>query len=380
MKNPRFYSATDFVGAAQKKLPKFAFDFVDGGAGSEDALRLNISSFKKVKLIPFVKFASKNFSLKSEILGFHYSAPFGIAPLGLCGLVHPNADAILAKSAAKYNVPYVISAASSQSIDSIVQAAGVAPWFQLYIPKAYSQLELLIKKAESNQCPVLVVTLDTSAPGRRLRDLRNGLKLPYKVKFSNIIEAIKHPQWTTNRLLAGKITFPNFNDVINAEPNLTFADLMSMQTGGDLDWNVISKIRQMWKGKLVLKGILSPFDAIYAKNLGVDSVIVSNHGGRQSNAAPAPIAMLPSFLGAGLNKDFLMLDSGIRTGDDVIASLACGANFVFMGRLFLYALAASGEEGVDKLFEMLFAELTVGLKLLGVHSPSEVDSRNYCLG
>jgi isopentenyl diphosphate isomerase/L-lactate dehydrogenase-like FMN-dependent dehydrogenase len=188
---------------------------------------------------------------------------------------------------------------------------------------------------------------------------------------------MRHPWWTRDRLLAGKITFPNFDDAINENPSLTFSDLMAMQTGGNLDWNVISKIRQSWRGKLVLKGVLSTFDAMHAQRLGVDSIIISNHGGRQLNAAPAPIIMLPKFLDAGLKKEFLMLDSGVRTGDDIIASLACGADFVFMGRAFLYALAAGGEEGVNRLFEILFEELSVGLNLLGVNSPKEINAKSF---
>ncbi|MES2825585.1 MAG: alpha-hydroxy acid oxidase [Pseudomonadota bacterium] len=379
MEKFQFYSSSDFVKPAKRNLPKFVFDFIDGGSGDEEAVQANVNSFKKIKLIPFVRFASGNTNLSSQVLGLNYSAPFGVAPLGLCGLVDPNAEITLAKVASKYNVPYVISAASNQSISSIVKATGIPPWFQLYIPKATAQLDNLLKKAERNSCPVLVVTVDTPVPGRRLRDLHNGLKLPYKLNFANVIEAIKHPLWTKNRLLAGNIAFPNFDDLVNENPNLTFRDLMSLQTGGDLDWNVILKIRQEWKGKLVLKGVLSAFDAMHAQKLGVDAVIISNHGGRQLNSAPAPITIVPSLLNAGLKKEFLMLDGGVRTGDNIVSSLACGANFVFMGRVFLYALAANGEKGVESLFDIIFSELTVSLKLLGVGSPSEVNTKHYCV-
>lgn len=380
MKKNQFYSSYDFIKSAKKNLPKFVFDFIDGGSGDEEAVKINVSSFKKIKMIPFVKSTSGGTHLNSQVVGLNYSAPFGVAPLGLCGLLHPRADIALAKAAAKYNVPYIISAASNQSIDTIVKATGIPPWFQLYIPKAQAQLDNLLKKAQMHNCPVLVVTLDTSVPGRRLRDLHNGLKLPYKLNYANIIEAMKHPRWTKDRLLAGKITFPNFDDAVNQNPDLTFSDLMSLQTGGNLDWGVIIKIRQVWKGKLVLKGVLSAVDALHAQQLGVDSVIISNHGGRQLNSAPAPIAMLPFFIKAGLKKEFLMLDSGVRSGDDIIASLACGANFVFMGRAFLYALAANGERGVGNLFDILFEELNVGLKLLGAGSPCEIGEKNYFIG
>jgi isopentenyl diphosphate isomerase/L-lactate dehydrogenase-like FMN-dependent dehydrogenase len=382
MKKNQFYSSFDFIVSAKKNLPKFVFDFIDGGAGKEDALDLNVASFQKKKLISFImdENFSSNFSLNSGVLGLNYSAPFGVAPLGLCGLVHPNADITLSKVAAKYNVPYVISAASNISIEAITQASGVSPWFQLYIPKVEAQLDLLLSKAEASHCPVLVVTVDASVPGRRLRDLHNGLKLPYKLNYSNVIEVVKHPRWAMDRLLAGKITFPNFTDMENENKDLTFSDLMLLQTGGNLNWNVISKIRQRWKNKMILKGVLSVADAVRAQRLGVNAVIISNHGGRQLNLAPAPISVLPHFVNVGLKKEFLMLDSGVRTGDNIVTSLACGAGFVFMGRAFLYALAANGEQGVEKLFEIIFEELTVNLKLLGVNSPDEVSARNCYVG
>ena len=376
MSRKPFHSSLDFVAPAKRNLPKFAFDFIEGGSGDEKAVRHNVESFENLKLIPHLRSKPGDTSLNSRILGLDYAAPFGVAPLGLCGLINPKADSILAKVAAKYNVPYVISAASNQSIETIVKAAGVPPWFQLYIPNVKAQLSNLLKKAEANACPVLVVTVDTPVPGRRLRDLKNGLKLPYKLNYANVVEAMKHPLWTVDRLLAGKIIFPNFDDAVSDNPNLTFRDLVAMQTGGDLNWLVIEKIREIWKAKLVLKGVLSPADAVHAQKLGVDAVIISNHGGRQLNAAPAPINMAPIFLDAGLKRDFLMLDSGIRSGEDIISSLARGASFSFMGRAFLYALAANGEKGVENLFDIIIDELSVNLKLLGLDCPADVSAKN----
>lgn len=375
----KFCSSYDFIEPAKSKLPKFVFDFIDGGAGSEKALRSNVESFEKIRLVPFLRSKSGSTNLGSEVLGQSYSAPFGVAPLGLCGLIHPDADLMLAKVAARYNVPYTISAASNHSVDDIVKTTNIPPWFQLYIPKMPSQLDNLLKIAKKSSCPVLVVTVDTSVPGRRLRDLNNSLKLPYKLNYANVVEALKHPKWTKRRLLAGKIAFPNFDDALNENPDLTFRDLMSLQTGGNLDWSVIQKIRQDWNGKLVLKGILSPIDAMHAHKIGVDAVIISNHGGRQLNSAPAPIAMAPLFIKAGVKKEFVMLDSGIRSGDDIISGLACGASFVFLGRPLLYALAANGEKGVEDLFEIIFDELTVNMKLLGAGIPSELGEKNYLI-
>jgi len=194
-----------------------------------------------------------------------------------------------------------------------------------------------------------------------------------------MVEIVKHPYWAIDRLLGEKITFPNYDNGESGLSNLTFADIMASQTGGELNWDVISNIRHSWKGKLVLKGVLSKSDAQSAKKIGVDAVIISNHGGRQLNSAPAPIKILPSFIKEGLEKDFLMLDSGIRHGEDIIASLACGASFVFVGRPFLYALAASGSEGVENLFCLLVKEIAIAMSLLGVNSPIEISEKHYLI-
>jgi isopentenyl diphosphate isomerase/L-lactate dehydrogenase-like FMN-dependent dehydrogenase len=365
------YSSLDYKERARSKLPNFVFDFIEGGSETEDAAKRNEESFRDITLIPSIIKSKSAFNLQEHTMGLTYSAPFGIAPLGLCGLVNPNAELIFSRMAAKHNIPYVASSASNRSIDEIAQSSGVAPWFQLYIPKIESQLEILIQVAERSQCPVLVITVDASVPGRRLRDHRNGLTIPYRKSYTNIIESLMHPCWMMRRVIARRLTFPNYSNILTENPNINFSELMSLQAGGRLDWSRIAEIRQRWRKKIVLKGVLSITDAKIAQQLGIDAVILSNHGGRQLNSAPTPISILPKFIRDGLPKDFLMLDSGVTSGCDIVKSLALGASFVFIGRLFLYALAAGGESGVDNLLSILIEELTVDMKLMGVCSASE---------
>lgn len=376
MKISNCFCLDDFRGVAKLSIPKFVFDFIEGGAGNEEAVKSNTQSFKKFKLVPAIRSDSSAATMDYSVLGLNYSAPFGVAPLGLCGLVNRNAEIILAKAAAKYNVPYIFSAASNTSIVEVVNASGIPPWFQLYIPQNSELVDHLLEKAGSVGCPVLVVTVDTAIAGRRLRDLHNKLQLPFRPSLSNILEVAMHPLWALNQGLNGKLGFPNFENLSHDNKRLSFNELMSLQTGGELNWSVIEKIRQKWKGKMVLKGVLSTADAGFAKRLGIDAIIVSNHGGRQLSSAPAPISILPNFSKAEFRKEFLMLDSGIRSGEDIVTSLSLGACFTFIGRGFLYALAAGGGDGVNKLFETLLLEVRTTLKLLGCNDPKNLNSEN----
>lgn len=376
MINNKVYAPHDLKKLAGKKLPKFVMEFLDGGSGDEYALKANVDNFGKVNLVPVLNEQTQASSLDCHVLGHKYSAPFGIAPMGLCGLIHPKAELIFARLAARFNIPYVLSSASNISIGEIVDQVGVAPWFQLYIPKAKSQLDVLLDLANKNECPVLVITVDVPVPGIRWRDRKNGLSLPYKLNMNNLVQSALHPKWTFRHIRAGKLSFPNYNNLIEENPNIRFSELMKLQTGGVLNWQLIKEIREKWPKKILLKGVMSVSEAEKAKALGADAVIISNHGGRQLNSAPAPISVLPSFLEAGHNKEFLMLDSGLRSGEDVLKSLASGASFTFFGRPLLYALAAQGEKGVETLLSTYFEELNVNLSLLGVSEPHQLGHHN----
>ncbi|QUI62055.1 alpha-hydroxy-acid oxidizing protein [Pseudoalteromonas sp. A22] len=373
MKLDQYTCYSDFRKAARRKLPKFVMDFIDGGAGDEKTLQGNTAGFKNIQLIPRMGSQTRPGLLNTDILGLSYAAPYGVASLGLCGLVHPKAEMMLAKSAAKYNIPYIVSSASNSFLDVLVKESGVSPWFQLYLSKIKSQTDVLISHAQKHQCPVLVVTVDAPVPGIRRRDRYNGLRIPYQLKASNVIDSVTHPAWLFRHLVSGKLTFPLYQNLIEDQPNLSFSELMSIQTGGELNWAVIDEIRDKWQGKLILKGVMSVSDAHTAKKMGVDAVIISNHGGRQLDSVPAPITLLNQVFSKEFDREFLMLDSGLRSGEDIIKTISCGACFTFLGRPFLYALAAYGERGLAQLQEMIFEQLSVNMRLLGA---SAIDALN----
>lgn len=362
----------DFREAARRRLPRFAFDFVDGGSGCERARWRNEQAFGRICLIPRIGIETSAVSLETTMFGQTFSAPFGAAPLGLCGIVHPDADLQIARVVTRNGLPYIASTTASAAVEAVAEACGVAPWFQLYASKAEHQTERLIDRVERLGCPVLVVTVDTAAPGRRLRDLRNRLQLPFKPTLAHVYEAAKHPLWAMRRLAAGPVLFPNIDSNTDESENLAFSELMAQQTGGVLDWETLGRLRQCWPRTMLLKGVLSAVDAGRAHQLGFDGVIVSNHGGRQLDCAPAPIDVLPEFAAAGLGPDFVMLDSGVRSGEDIVKVIAKGAGVAFLGRPFLFALAAAGEQGVEHLVQMLKQETLNTMRMMGACSARDL--------
>jgi isopentenyl diphosphate isomerase/L-lactate dehydrogenase-like FMN-dependent dehydrogenase len=370
MDTDKIFTFDDFSSVAHKNLPKLVYDFIAGGSGNELALQRNCSVFNEVQLIPKIRNGEKKACFDTSVLDINYSVPFGIAPIGLAGLVNPHAEKIFAKIAFKYNAPYIFSSVSNTPLDQISDTLGNAPWFQLYIPKVDSLLCDLLELAEKNRCPVLVLTVDTAMPGRRIRDLKNGLKLPLDFKSLDFLDIFKHPLWIARQLSSGPIKFPNMASLLKSRPELSFSEIMSLQTGGELNWDTIRYIRSHWKNKIILKGVLSVDDAIRASSIGIDGVIISNHGGRQLNYAPPPFDLIGQFSQA--NSGAVMMDSGIRNGEDIVACFASGAQFVFLGRFFLFALAAKGEKGLDRAFQLLIEELNIAITLMGVEKLNQL--------
>jgi isopentenyl diphosphate isomerase/L-lactate dehydrogenase-like FMN-dependent dehydrogenase len=363
-----FHTVDDFRRRARRSLPGYVFDFIEGGAGAERARARNETAFAEVELVPRLGARSAELDLSTHCLGQPFDTPVGIAPLGLGGLVHPEADLMLARVAARCRIPFVLSATSNTPIERICRELGSAPWFQFYAPRSPVAAAALLDRADGAGCPVLVVTADVAAPGKRLRDLRNGLQLPLRPSLRNLSMTLRHPRWALRRLAAGPIAFPNLASPGNDEASLPFSAVMAWQTGGALDWHALARLRERWPRQLVLKGVLAPQDAQRARQIGYDAVVVSNHGGRQFDAAPAPIAMLPLMRQAGVTPDVLMLDSGVRSGEDVVKALALGAGMVFLGRPFLFALASGGEAGVERLVSLLREDVARAMSLLGMTS------------
>ena len=358
----RIYRVEDLRLRAKRWLPGFVFDFVEGAAGDESAAERNVAALAERRVTP--RFGGNaSASMERTIFGRTYGTPFGIAPIGLAELVFPKADLLLAQAAAAANIPYICSAASGSSVEDVVRASGRAPWFQLYCPREPTVTQGIIDRLVKLGVEVLVITVDVPVPGRRLRDLRNGLSLPPRPSRRLAWDCMKSPAWTLLRLAAGRIGFPNFEPHMGRMA-LPFRDLMALQTGGRLDWEWLAQLRSRWPGKLVIKGVMCREDAAAMQQIGADGIIVSNHGGRQFEAAPAAFDCLAA-VADSMPNCCVMFDSGVRTGSDVVRSSLEGAEMTWIGRPFLYALAAIGKDGPGELIRMLRAETREGLALAG---------------
>ncbi len=356
--NPKYPSIDDLKKRAEQRIPKFAFEYLDGGCNEDVNLHRNISELRDVQLKPEYIRDYKGSSQKTNLFGIEYDAPFGIAPVGLQGLMWPNASEILAKAAFNHNIPFVLSTVTTTSIERASELTEGKSWFQLYHPAENRLRDDIIKRAEAAHCPVLVILCDVPTFGFRPRDIRNGLAMPPSMSVKNILQVLGKPAWALNTLRYGQPAFETLKPYMPKGLDLKqLGKFMDQTFSGRLNEEKIKPIRDMWKGKLVLKGVASEADTEQAIRLGLDGVIVSNHGGRQLDAAQASIKPLTSIAEKYGDQIEVMMDSGVRSGPDVARALASGAKFTFMGRSFMYGAAALGKKGGDHTISLLKTEL-----------------------
>lgn len=356
--NTQYPSMDDLRNQAIKNIPKFAFEYLDGGCNEDVNLHRNISELKEVQLKPQYLKNFNGLSLKTNLLGIEYDAPFGIAPIGLQGLIWPNSPEILAKAAFKHNIPFVLSTVSTSSIERISELTEGKAWFQLYHPSENSLRDDIIKRAAAAECPVLVILCDVPSFGFRPRDIRNGLAMPPKMSVRNILQVMGKPIWALNTLRYGQPAFATLKPYMPKGLDLKqLGQFMDATFSGRLNEDRIKAIRDQWKGKLVLKGVASEIDAQEAIRLGIDGIIVSNHGGRQLDSGEASIKPLTRIAEKFGSQIEVMMDSGIRSGSDVARAIASGAKFAFMGRSFMYGAAALGNNGGNHTITLLKKEL-----------------------
>ena len=357
--NYKYPSVDDLRIRAKAKIPKFAFEYLDGGCNNDVNLKKNTSRIRDVELKPKYLVDYTPVTLKTELFGHQYDAPFGISPIGLQGLVWPKSPEILAKAAFDHNIPFVLSTVTTASIESISEITEGRAWFQLYHPAEDRVTKDILKRAEAAHCPVLVILADVPSFGYRPRDIRNGLSMPPKMTMSNIVSAMKRPHWALNTLINGQPSFETLKPYMPKNLNLNqLAAFMDATFSGRLNEDKIKRIRDLWKGKLVLKGVESIDDVEIAYRLGIDGVIISNHGGRQVDVGQSTIDSLKSIAPIYKNKLKVMMDSGIRGGADVARVMANGADFSFMGRTFMYGVSALGKKGGNHTIAMLKTQLT----------------------
>ena len=354
----RYPNIDDLRERARQRIPRFAFEYLDGGCNEDVNLHRNTADIRDVELIPQYLTKHTGSEMKTELFGHTYDAPFGISPIGLQGLMWPRAPEILAKAAYDHNVPFILSTVSTSSIETISEVSNGQAWFQLYHPTEDHVRDDVIKRAEAAGCPALVILCDVPTFGYRPRDIRNGLAMPPKMTLRNILQIMGKPNWALRTLFAGQPTFETLKPYTPKGLNLKQLGLFMDKTfSGRLNEEKIKPIRDMWPRKLVLKGVASEEDAQRAVDLGLDGIIVSNHGGRQLDAGQSAIKPLTDIAAKFKDKIKVMMDSGIRSGPDIARTLASGADFTFLGRTFMYGTAALGSKGGHHTISILKRQL-----------------------
>jgi L-lactate dehydrogenase (cytochrome) len=358
-------STRDARALAAQRLPRLIYDFIDGGAGDELGLASNLSDLQRVRLQPRSLAEVNSISLKTSLLGRDWDVPFGIAPMGMCDLAWPGTDHSLAALSQRHNLPLGVSTASSTSLEELLRLTGGRAWFQLYVTGSTQDALALSRRAATAGYDTLILTVDVPRLGKRPRDVRNGFATPFRMTARHFMDFATHPHWSLKTLASGPPTMANFSGA-----NARGYDRNAPRTGAN--WAFLQELRAAWRGKLIIKGVLSAEDAVQMKTEGVDAICVSNHGGRQLDSAPSAIAALPAIRQAVGPTFPLLFDSGIRTGDDMVKARALGADMVLVGRPFLYALAAVGPAGAERMFSCFTGEIETALAQIGVAAMSAV--------
>jgi L-lactate dehydrogenase (cytochrome) len=369
----RYPSISDLQKRARKRIPHIAWEYLDCGTGDEKGIARNLDRMAEILMVPrFMKGELKP-DTSATLFGQTFNAPFGMAPVGLSGLMWPEAEKILAATAAKYRIPYSLSTVATRTPEVIGPIAGDMGWFQLYPPRERDLRNDMIKRARDSGFRALVVTADVPVPSRRERTARAGLRTPPRITPRFIYEAIKHPSWTYYTLKAGLPKLRSVEKYTDSKQLGNLATFVEQKIGRTLSWDYLKEVRDEWQGPLILKGVVHPSDAEKAIEIGVDGIQVSNHGARQFDAAPAAIDSLPVIARLVKGRAAVLYDSGVRSGLDILRALALGAEMVLLGRGFIYGVSALGKIGGDHVAEILMADLQVNMAQMGYASLKDIE-------
>jgi len=364
----KIHSLEDARKLAKKRLPKMFFDFVDGASGDEKLCELNSTALDQIRLEPKVLRNVEKRNLSKEFLNIKYDLPFGFAPMGMCNLTWPGADTMLAKESVINNIPTCVSMASSTSLEKMFELTEGNSWLQLYIFQDEDFVMELLERAEKTGYKALILTVDVPIQFRRAKDDKNGFTVPFKIGPKQFLDFATHPNWSLSTLLYG-IPKP-----MNYETSKSGNKFVRSESRGSTDWETLKRIRNKWKGKLIVKGVMSQEDATKIKKEGADAIQVSNHGGRQLESATSAINALP-LIRKALGQEFpIIFDSGIRSGSDIVRALAFGADYVMIGRPLMYAIGADGAKGLRKILDIIKEELSTTLGLVGLNDINEITS------
>lgn len=363
----KIFSVEDARILAKKKLPRLMFDFVDGASGDETLCEINSYALNQIRLEPRVLRNVEKRNLKKTILDIECDLPFGFSPMGMCNLTWPKADEMLANESLINNIPNCVSMASSTSLERMFELSKGKSWIQLYNFDENFVMEIL-ERAHQTGYKVAILTVDVPIQFRRAKDDKNGFTVPFNIGPKQILDFATHPLWSLSTLLSG-IPKP-----MNYETSKSGNKFVRSQSRGATDWDTLKRVRDAWKGKLIVKGVMSPNDALKIKEAGADAIQVSNHGGRQLDSALPAIEALPLIRNI-VGKEFpLIFDSGIRGGSDILRALALGANFVMLGRPLMYGIGADGSRGLKKILNIIKEELSTALGLVGLTDVNDISS------
>ncbi|PTX49995.1 L-lactate dehydrogenase (cytochrome) [Gemmobacter caeni] len=355
-----------------RRTPRMFYDYAESGSYTEQTFRENVTDFEKIRLRQKVAVDMSNRSIAGEMIGTPVTMPVALAPVGLTGMQSADGEIKAARAAEKFGVPFTLSTMSICSIEDVAAQTTAPFWFQLYVMRDEDFVDRVLDRARAAGCSALVLTLDLQILGQRHKDLKNGLSAPPKLTIPNILNMMTKPEWCLGMLGTRRRSFGNIVGHAKGVGDLSsLSSWTAEQFDPQLDWTKIARIRDRWGGKLILKGVLDVEDAQRAADFGADAIVVSNHGGRQLDGALSSIRMLPSIVRAVKGKTEIWLDSGIRSGQDVLKALALGADGTMIGRSYIYGLGAMGEAGVTTALEVIRKELDTTMALCG-----ERDIRN----
>ena len=363
----------DLQRAAKRRIPRVVYDFIEGGVDSEDGLDRNVDAFRRRPLMPRYMVDIANREQSAELFGRRYASPFGIAPTGGIGNYRRGGDLMLAAAAREANVPFIMSGTATASMEDMARIAPDHGWYQVYIARDRSITEDMVRRADALNLNALVVTVDVPARVNRERNRRNGFGRPLKLSLASRLNALKHPAWLYDYLRYGIADLPNWAPYVGGNPTPEqVVEFTAGQTPGPVHFQDIERIRELWPRTLIVKGIMRTDDAVRLADAGVDGIMVSNHGARQLDRAPAPLDVLPGMDRAVGDRVTLMLDGGVRRGSDVLTALCMGAKFVFLGRPTLYGAVAGGQAGASHALTLLRNEVDLVMAQIGVTSLSEL--------